>query len=558
MLVELTVENLAIIERAYLAFEPGFTALTGETGAGKSLLVDAMELALGRRADSGAVRSGARSTVVHAVFDVSTRPEITALCADLSVPVEDGLLIVQREVFAEGRSQCRVGGRLCPIGTLRQLGDALIDLHGQHEHQALLDPMRHVESLDAWIGESAEAAKASVRHRWEALRETRETLADVRRGQREREQRLDLLRFQVDEIERVAPQPGEFEEVDSRLRRLQNVARLRDAAEAADAALTAEGGGLDALRAALARIVEATRLDHSAAPIGSEWEEAMVHLEDGLARLRHYLEALDADPEALESAAARLDDLKTLRRKYGDHEEAVLAFLDRTRGELEALEGQEASEETLIAQERERFEAFIGDIQRLSDIRRQAATGFAQAVVTHLRDLAMDRVQFEVAIKPVEPGPAGAETVEFFFSANRGEPTRPLAKVASGGEISRVMLAIKCVMAGRLGVPTLVFDEVDVGLGGRAAAAVAQKIADLAKSYQILVISHAPQLAARATSHIHVGKAETESGRVTVMAKPLSHEERVLEIARMMSGAEVTDGAMAGARELLGLQGSVR
>jgi DNA repair protein RecN (Recombination protein N) len=531
---------------------PGFTVLTGETGAGKSLLVDAIELALGERADSDLVRSGATKASVSAVIDLTAQPALVERCRELGIELDENILYIQREVYAEGRSQCRVAGKLTPVSSLKQLGQYLVDLHGQHDHQSLLDPARHIGFLDAWIGAPAFELLGQLSTAHGEAKLARERLAALRAGLRDREQRLDILSFQVNEIESVEPRIGEMEELDGQLGRLRNVERLNSATATAMAVLReGEGNSADALRSGLKAIEDVEQFDSDLSAIAETLRSALVQLEEGSHDLAAYIEGLDADPGRLEEVAARIDELRKLRRKYGEDETAVLDFLETARRELEVLSDAEASEEGLS----EALELAESELRalasELSSLRRERSMGFAELVQVQLRELAMERALFEVSFREKLPDASGQDEVEFFFSANAGELPRPLSKIASGGEISRVMLAIKTAMAGRAGVPTLIFDEVDAGLGGKAAATVAAKLEQLAQHYQVLVISHLPQIAARAMTQFRIEKVE-KGGRVTTQVRELTLDERIGEIARMLAGDRVTDFAIANARELLG------
>jgi DNA repair protein RecN (Recombination protein N) len=551
MVVELTVENLAIIERAQISLGPGYTVLTGETGAGKSLLIDAIELAFGSRADTDLVRSGASRAAVSVVLDLSAQPSLVRLCADLGVALEDNALYIHREVFAEGRSQCRIGGKLMPVGSLRQLGQALVDLHGQHDHQSLLDSERHLGFLDAWIGEPALALIAAVGQKHAEAQELRRRLEALRTGQRDREQRLDMLRFQVTEIENFNPQVGEMEELEAQLSRLKHGERLSHAAQQALSVLRdAETNAADMLGTAVKQLEEVAWLDSTLDAVLEPLRAALYSLEEGSYSLRDYAENIESDPEKLEEIAARIDSLKRLRRKYGDDEEAILQFLHEARLELDLLEDADSNEGELDETLQKLVVELDAVATQLSALRVERAAEFSGLVQQQLQELAMEKAQFSVAVQPKPVDATGADRVEFYFSANVGEPPRPLSKIASGGEISRVMLAIKTAMAGRAGVPTLIFDEVDAGLGGRAAAVVAKKLQELAQHYQVIVISHLPQIASRATSHFRIEKAE-KGGRVLTDVRLLREDERVEEIARMLAGEEVGQTALVHAREML-------
>ncbi|MHB8635522.1 MAG: DNA repair protein RecN [Fimbriimonadaceae bacterium] len=558
MIVQLTVDNLAIIDRAELRLGPGFTALTGETGGGKSLLIDAVELALGGRADTEQVRSGAHRATVDLTLDLSARPDLIAQCVALGVPIEAGTLTIRREVLAEGKSQCRVGGKAVPVAALKALGVYLVDLHGQHDHQSLLDPGRHLGYLDGWIGEPAAVGVQAVATAFEAVQGLSRKLNTLRHGRRELEQRIDLLRFQLNEIDEAAPQLGETEELDARLERLRHSERLATAAtEAVIELVDDERSAYDRAATAVKSLDAVVRHDPELEAPLEELRNAVVQLQDAAHTLRSYAEGLDSDPKRLDAIEERLAVLRRLRRKYGDDEAAVTAYAAEARNELESLTFGADDEESLAGQLSEREATLAAAAQALTQLRREQAVLFAQPVQDGLRELAMDRSVFEVAFNSAPVDATGADRVEFFFSANAGEPPRPLAKIASGGELSRVMLAIKSVYAGKAGVPTLVFDEVDAGLSGRAASAVARKLEGLAANYQVLVISHLPQIASRAQKHFRIDKHE-RGGRAVTEVVELSAPERENEIARMLAGEAITPTALANAREMLGGAGVLK
>jgi DNA repair protein RecN (Recombination protein N) len=551
MLRKLSVENLAIIDRAHLALGDGFSALTGETGAGKSLLIDAVELALGGRADADLVRVGAARATVTLEVDVSSRDDLAARAVALGIPVEHGKLLIQREIIAEGRSIAKVNGRTIPISALKQLGAELVDLHGQHDHQSLLDPARHLDFLDSWIGEPAATAKAAVATEFETVSGLRRKLSALRQGRRSLEQRIDLLRYQIDEIDAVSPLPGETGEIQARLERLKHVERLTQAASLALTNLTDDESGVeDRLGSSVRNLDEVTRYDSDLEPIVAMLRTAAIEVQEAAHLLRSYADLLESDPRLLEDTAVRLDALQTLFRKYGDDEAAVLTFAAQAREELEDLTIGVDDEEGLVVALDLHEAALVDFCRELSLLRKERAVVFAEVVQEGLKELAMERAVFEVAFSAVPADANGADRIEFFFSANAGEPPRQLARIASGGELSRVMLAIKSVFAKKAGVPTLIFDEVDAGLGGRAAAAVARRLEILAENYQVLVISHLPQIASRAEHHFRIEKVES-GGRVTTEVRPLSSDERESEIARMLAGEEVTGAALANARAML-------
>ncbi len=554
MIAELRVENLAIINHVELSFNGGFSVLTGETGAGKSLMIDALELALGERADTDLVRTGAAKASVQLVLDLSARADLLAPLSELGLELEDGRLFVLREVFAEGRSVARVNGRTVPIATLKAVGRLIVDLHGQHQHQALLDPLTHVGYLDQWIGVESFAALRAVEAAFATYSGVRSKMDALRRGLREREQRLDMLRFQVNEIRTFSPVEGEEVELTATLSRLKNLERITSSVQSALAALSeGELNARDLLAGGSSAVSDAVRFDPSLEPVASGLESAVVNLDEAVHTLSSYIERLDADPGLLDSTTERLDGLKRLKRKYGESEAAILAFCFSAEEELATLEDAEASEESLAQQLSIASEELRSACAALTTVRRSRADAFVSSMREHLDDLSMGKARLEVSIKPCEPSGAGADEVEFLFSANAGEPPKSLAKIASGGEVSRVMLALKSALAGRAGVPTLLFDEVDTGLGGKAAAAVGRKLAALGSFYQVIAISHLPQVAACAAHQYRIEKRE-QDGRSQTSVVPLSQIDRVEEIARMLAGDEVTETALANARELLQLR----
>ena len=549
MIVELRVENLAIIKQVEVHFLGGFSVMTGETGAGKSLLIDALELALGERADTELVRTGSAKASVQLVADLTHSPAIREWCSAESIELEENRLIIHREVYAEGRSQAKVNGRTIPVATLRVLGKQLVDLHGQHQHQSLFDPETHIEFLDLWIGSEVVSLKSKVAAHFETFSELKRRADALKKNVREREQKIDMLRFQVDEISNFAPVVGEEDELLSSLSRMRNLERIsQSVAKALDVLSEGESNARDLLGIGLQAVEEAARFD---ATLGtSDLETASVALNEGINVLSHYVDTLEMNPQLLETMDDRLDALRKLKRKYGDSEQEILSFLDSASRELSDLENAEASQETIEAEVNEALSRLIELCETLSQLRHEKSELFTKEVQEHLKDLSMNRAVLSARMMTVEPTATGSDTLEFLFSANAGEVAKPLAKIASGGEISRVMLALKSVLAGRAGVPTLIFDEVDTGLGGQAATSVGRKIRELGKHYQVISISHLPQVAAQGTYQYRIEKSE-EGGRVATQVLKLSGEERVDEIARMLAGDQISESARANARELL-------
>ncbi|BCW95182.1 MAG: DNA repair protein RecN [Fimbriimonadales bacterium] len=549
MLHALHIENLAIIDRLEVAFEPGFNALTGETGAGKSILIDALNLALGERADASLIRTGADKLRVTAVFELPDDPELHALLNELGVAPEDGMLYLSREVQAGGRSLARINGQPVPISALKAVGDFLIDMHGQHEHQSLLNPSSHLDFLDRWLGEPALTLRQQARLTVSALRQTERELQELIAREREREQMLDLYRFQVDEIRAADLQVGEDEQLETEARRLTHAEKLIALAGNAYDALMGENSAYDQTAAASRSLTEIARIDPSAAAWGELLEGALAQIEETARNLRAYAESIEYDPARLEAVIERQELIKRLKRKYGDTIEAVLQYADEAASKLHTLETQ-TERRAVLETEQARLQAEAQTLsEQLSALRQEGAHRFAEAVQASLRALAMERAQFVVEVRPKPLDGSGVDSVEFLFSANPGEPPRPLSKIASGGEMARVMLALKTALADAAPVPTLVFDEIDAGIGGRTAHAVGEQIAQLAQHFQILCITHLPQIASRARRHLLIEK-HTDGAATRVCVQPLQGEARVQEIARMLAGAP-TETALQHARELL-------
>lgn len=549
MIRELSVENIAIIDRASLTLEPGLTVLTGETGAGKSLLIDAINLALGGRADSDLVRAGASRGTVSLLAGAGAN--VQQLCQTMGIEWDETGLLIQRDVSAEGRSTVRLNGRLASVSQLREIGNLLIDLHGQHDHQALLVPERQIDFLDAWIGQEASGLLMKVAEEFDATELLRRRLSHLRHSRRDREQRVDMLSFQVHEIEQLGAQPGELHALQNQIERLKHVERLRAiSAEALSRVSTEEGSALELLGQAVKDLELAASIDPEIESSVIAFREAQAILRDGVQDLAHYVDKLDTDPGRLEEAATRLDALRRVLRKYGDSEEAVLEHLVQARAELATLTDDGATEEE-VSRDLEAVQTRLQEVCALLTTLRQVQAGeFATLVQSHLRELAMERAEFSVLIEQKPIDAKGADNVVFLFTANAGEPARSLSKVASGGEISRVMLSIKVASAGRAGVPTLIFDEVDTGLSGKAAAVTAKKLGQLAQHCQVIAISHLPQIAAQADHHFRIEKS-VEEGRTVTRVVPLDLDERISEVARMLAGEEIGESALANAREMV-------
>lgn len=560
---ELHVRDFALLEDVRVEFAAGLNVLTGETGAGKSMLVDALGAVLGQRTPVDVVRIGSGSARVTAVFDVSRLPQARALIEELGLPWEEGTLVLVREIG--GRARAYVNGEPVTVGILRRLGSALAEIHGQHEGQRLLEPATHRALLDDFGGGEVLPRRARVEELYGRWRTLRAELRALELSEQERAHRVDLLRFQVSEIDAVRPRPGEVEELAALRHRLLNAQRLRDSVRAAYEALYGqEGAALDRVGQALALLKQATGWDVALTAVVEALEGVEVQLADLSREIHAAIERAEADPARLEEVEDRLLALRRLLRKYGQTVEAVLQYRDRAAAELLALENVDTRRAELEG-ELERTEAELAaTVQKLSEARGELARRLEKAVLRHLQDLAMPAARFRVRLEAdedphglsvggrrVSVGPWGVDRVEFLLSTNPGEPPRPLQRIASGGELSRVMLALRTVLAQADPPAVMVFDEVDAGVGGRTGYVLGTKLRELTRACQVLCVTHLPQIAALAHHHLSIRKV-TEQGRTRTVVEVLRSEARVEEIARMLSGPQPTETARRHARELLG------
>ena len=552
MLVELRIRDYAVVEDLKLELSDGLNALTGETGAGKSIIVGALSLLLGERASSGVVRKGADRATVEAVFDVSDRPEIEAELVESGFRLEDGLMILRREVAAEGRNRAWVNGSPATAGVVGSLGSALVDLHGQHEHQTLLRPRDQRALLDAFAGAEDSAAKVS------ALYGTRQALTreldDREERLREIETRSDFLRFQLAEIDEPSLQPGEDSELEGEAGRHEHAEDLaRGAGSIYETLYAADDSVADRIAAMLKLLEQLASFDPGLQAQVSELQDAAHAVSDVGRHVGDYAQGSDHDPRRLAEVRARLDVIFRLKRKYGPELADVLATAHGVRTELAELGDSDHDLELL----RQRIEAtekeLAQEAARLSALRQKGATQLAALVCETLPELGLVSATFEVALRAHgEMGSGGAESVEFLVSMNVGFDAMPLARIASGGELSRVMLALKSILAEVDRVPVLVFDEIDAGIGGVVASAVAKKLANIAERHQVFVVTHLAQVASRARGHLLVEKAQDLLG-TTAAVTLLEGEARVHEIARMLGGDPESATSREHARELLGI-----
>jgi DNA repair protein RecN (Recombination protein N) len=540
VLRELHISGLGVIQDLDLELHPGLNVLTGETGTGKTMVTVGLQLALGRRGGSSMVRHGAHSAKVQARFDAPPRAMSEGWA-------EDGEIVLARMLSAEGRSTARVGGQLAPVSALIQLAGELVEVHGQHEGQRLLSTTAQTAFLDRFAGAEHRSSVDAMRAEHERLARARAMLAKLDERERDRERQMDLLGYQVREIETTAPRVGETEELRLEEARLAHAERLLERASAAELALAQEDGAADALRVATAELQSCAEIDPAAGELAERAFGLAAAAAELVIEIRAYRESLELDPGRLEEVRERIAELGALERKYGGGEAQVLAFLDRASQELRELAGAEQERERIAAEVAELAERVSALAATVSDGRANAAPRLARALADELVELGMQGSSIEVTLVPnPEPISTGAERAVFVFSGGPGQPAQPLSKVASGGELSRTMLACRSVLLDLDDVPTLIFDEVDAGIGGLAGVAVGRRLAALATGRQVVVVTHLPQIASFADRHVRVRK---EKGAASV--EVLDEAGRVAELSRMLAGLPGSGSAAAHAEELL-------
>ena len=563
MLTYLRIRNLAVIDDVALDLGPGLTVLTGETGAGKSIIIDGLALALGERAALDQLRSGARRATVEAIFSLSAGSELGAMLEEAGLEGEEGQVVIRRSITPSG-SRAYINDCVVSQQQLKRIGERLADLHGQHEHQSLLAVGAHRQLLDRF-GDCGEALKAT-QEAYDLAVSLGQRLAAVQLDDRELAQRADLLRFQVQEITAAALEPREDEELRGERRRLAHAEELLEACDVVVSTLYDDDRSATSLiHQAEQRIERLLQLDPEL-PVGDEaLSEARFALEEAARSLQAYQDDLDVDPGRLARVEERLSAIETLKRKYGDSIESIHEHAQKAQIELESLERYEEDLEAIEKELHEAAEAYLTGAARLSSMRKKAGERLQQQVSAELRQVAMEQAEFRAKVEdrvgdapaglPPGAGRSGTDKVEFLLAANPGEKIGPLSKVASGGELSRVMLALKLCATEGDPLETLVFDEVDSGIGGGGVAErLAQRLAALSGTHQLLVVTHLPQVAAYADAHISISKHE-RGGRTVVRVESLDPEQQVDELARMLGGLEITEATREHAREMLMARG---
>lgn len=557
MLKELCIENIAIIKKENISFDKGFSVLTGETGAGKSIVIDSIGLIMGARSSKELIRSGEETASVSALFSDLTENEITKLSSLGFAPEEDNTIFVQREINISGSSSARINGKSVSVSVLREIGEFLINIHGQHASQALLDEENHITYLDA-MADDAELLKeyAEIYSEYSAIREK---IRALKHKEDEKERTIELLKYQISDIDSVKPHEGEEESLEIKKKKLASAERVSKYSNLIYRALYRNEKG----NSASDLIRKATEALASLSDVVPNSEEYIETLNDFMYRIEDIAETVYKEcdvgvknpTELLDKIETRLNAITKLKRKYGSSIEEVIAFREKIANELKALEH---SDEMIadLENDMQKIEELLSEkSSQITDKRQNAARIFEQKIIDELRFLEMDKVRFEISVSPLSDfNNNGKDSVSFLVSANPGEPLMPLSKIASGGELSRTMLALKCALADKEKTPTLIFDEIDTGISGKTSHKIGIKLKEVAShETQVICVTHSPQIAATANTHFFVSKKEVD-GRTESGIRPLSYDERVMEIARIIGGVSVTPQAAAAAKDLIGGQ----
>ena len=557
MLIELNINNVALIRSLTLEFGRGFNVLTGETGAGKSIVVDSLNLALGSRADRDLIRTGTDRASVQAIFDISGNDKAIAIARELGAEADEGLVAVSREIRSGGRNICRVSGVVVPLATLKHLTSTLMDIHGQHEHQALFDPQKHITFLDSFGGPDhkklLEEVLAAYAERVRVASQYRRITSEAA----ERERMIDMLEFQVGEIFGIHPRRGEEEKLERRAKFYESAGKIKDNVESAYHLMyggeSRTQGAQEQLDAAIRLLDGVAKLDDRLQALSSRVKDAFYTIQDAAYELRALSESMDYDSIMADKVYERLDRIRKLERKYGSTLDEVIDFGEKAKEKLDELK-KSGETSAGLKEELQKLDASLKEIcARVTASRKATAARLSEEVQKQLADLGMARTRFEVSITPAKPSATGADNVEFLISANPGEPLKPMASVASGGELSRIMLALKAISIDTEGVDSMVFDEIDTGVSGRMAQVVGEKMKHIAQNHQVLCVTHLPQIAAQGDVHFVVEKI-TDGERTDSMVRRLDSEGRIREISRLIGDGDDSETSLLHAKHLLGLE----
>ncbi len=567
MLLELRIKNFVIIDSLTVSFTNGLNILTGETGAGKSILIDAISGILGEKITTDMIRTGFDRASLEATFDISKMNEVKTLLDESGILTDDDNLIIQREFFANGKGRCFANAAQIPLNKLKEISEYLIDIHGQNEHQNIVNIAKHRELLDSFGSLSNDVTRVKDVH--ERLGIIRNRISSFQIDEKEKARRIEFNIFSIKEIDSAKLKPGEDDELRGEANLLQNSEKLFTEINSSTDLISGEAGVIRNLKKAESSLAKICDIDQNLSSILDTIREALYSLEDSSATLRDYRNSIDFSPERINIVEERLNLIQGLKKKYGDSVEAILAYAEKARQELESITSGDELLENLKTEEKKIVAEAKSIALALSEKRKAAAKKLEELVMKELGDLGMSGTVFKISIKretspdgDIESDdkryilyPHGLDRIEFLLSANEGEDLRQLRKVASGGEMSRIMLAIKNVIQSADIVDTLIFDEVDSGISGRTAEIVGKKLKNLSKDRQVLLITHLPQIASMSDSHYLVQKGKNE-GRVTTIVKNLNEREKIREVARMLAGEEVTELSLKHAEEMIAKAGS--
>ena len=555
MLVELSIKDFAIIEKLNVNFNKGMTVLTGETGAGKSIIIDAVGLLAGGRGSVDFVRKGTNKAVLQGVFDTSKNSKIGSLLAEFDIPTDD-FLIITRELFKSGRSVCRVNGVILTLNNLKRIGHTLIDIHGQNEHQELMDSEKHIDLLDQYDYKVVDQVKKNYQKLYDEYRKISKKYNQTKNNEHEFNQRLDMLKFQLDEIKSVNLKAGEDEELEQRRDQLSNYQDILTALSNSIQILDGEdeSSTISQVNNVSSELEGIANFDSEYQELSDETQNAYYALEDVANRIRQVIDTLEWNPQELNEVESRLEIIRQLKKKYGDSIDDILEYEAKISQEYNEMSLNNDDVDDLQKKSEEAYQKVLDAGEKLHDVRQNLSVKLQKAIQHQLSELYMDKTKFEVVFNKKEKmDNKGLYDVEFYIQPNPGEDLKPLAKIASGGELSRIMLALKTIFAKNDGVTSIIFDEVDTGVSGRVAQAIADKIHQISTYSQVLCISHLPQVAARADNQLHVEK-QIKDNRTRTSIKSLNLDERIMEIARMLAGVDVTDLSRQHAKELLDLE----
>ncbi|MFC7394226.1 DNA repair protein RecN [Scopulibacillus cellulosilyticus] len=564
MLLECRVENFAIIEKLNISFEQGLTVLTGETGAGKSIIIDAISLLAGGRGSAEYVRHGAKKAEIEALFEINDSHPVIAVLEEIGIDSPDQMIVIRRQISENGKSVCRINGKLVTLSNLKEVGQRLVDIHGQHEHQELMHPEKHIGLLDRFGGEQLEELKTQYQECYIETQNTYKQIQKFSKNEQQIAQRIDLLKYQIKEITDADLKENEEDILLEERKQLVNFEKLYQSLQISYESLYGENKGLDFLRQAVNHLEAIQDLDANIKSISNAVSNSFYILEENAFALREHLEQMEYQPERLNMIETRLNEISLLKKKYGQTVKDILEYLNGIQKEYQDLANHDQTIDELENKLVKQLAILKDKGTKLSSKRQKIARDLSKAINRELKDLHMAKAQFDVRIKTPELLDhfksyqfQGIDEVEFLISTNPGEPLKPLAKIASGGEMSRIMLAIKSNFKSFIGLTSIIFDEVDTGVSGRVAQAMAEKIYQLSNASQVFCITHLPQVAAMADQHLYISK-KVANNRTATKVQSLNDTDKIAEIGRMISGVEMTDLTKKHAEELLKLAQEIK